>query len=555
MTKRFPKLFIYLLCALFLLNIVQSIFTELIYDEAYYWYYAQDLAWGYFDHPPMVAFLAKLSSFLFDGELGVRFFGCVLGVGTYLILWQLIESKEKYRHVPLFFVLLFSMPLLNAYGFLTLPDTPLLFFTALFLFVYKKFLERPSIGISVALGLVMAALMYSKYHAVLVILFVFLSNVALIKNRLAWLAVATAFVCYLPHFAWLYNNDLVTIKYHLFERPNQPYSFEKFTLGYILNLVLVFGLLFPWVYWALLKTTSKDYFKRALQFLAYGVILFFFLSSFNRRVQTQWIIVICIPLAVLTYEYFLLRPKPRKCIMRLGLASTAILLFARVGLVYEPLFPVVYETHGNKEWVGTLKEKAGDIPVVFENSYRRAPMYAFYSGNTSFSLNNFHYRQNQYSIDGSEQKVQNKQILYVTKYAKEGDITYTNARGTLFYGIFMDNFRSFRKLQCIVEDLPIDVGQDSLMVKVHNPYPHDIDLQNVTFHVAYLNAYKQLKESQKVQFMPLNAATDHLKSNDTTYFRCKLKKPEVEGIAYIKFGISEFGLRPGINSSSYKLKP
>ncbi|AKA34723.1 ArnT family glycosyltransferase [Flagellimonas lutaonensis] len=555
MTKRFPKLFIYLLSALFLLNIVQSFFTELIYDEAYYWYYAQDLAWGYFDHPPMVAFLAKISSFFFDGELGVRFMGCILGVGTFLVLWQLIASKEKHKYVPFFFVLLFSMPLLNAYGFLTLPDTPLLFFTTLFLLIYKKFLERATIGISLALGLVMAALMYSKYHAVLVILFVFLSNVALIRNRFAWLAVATALVCYFPHFAWLYNNDLVTIKYHLFERPNQPYSFEKFTLGYILNLVLVFGLLFPWVYWALLKTKAKDRFKKALQFLAYGVILFFFLSSFNRRVQTQWIIVICIPLAILTYEYFLSRPTPRKWIMRLGLTSTAILLFARVGLVHEPLFPVVYETHGNKEWVNTLKEKAGDIPVVFENSYRRAPMYAFYSGNTSYSLNNFHYRQNQYSIDDSEEKVQNRRVLYVTKYAKKGDISYTNARGTLFYGIFIDNFRSYRKLRCLVEDLPIDLQQDSLMVKVYNPYPHDIDLGNLTFHVAYLNAHKQLQESNKVAFSPLNGAIDRLKSNDTTYFRCTLKSPTMKDIEYIKFGISEFGLRPGINSSSYKLEP
>lgn len=48
-----------LLAAVFVLNLVQASITELIYDEAYYWYYAQNLAWGYFDHPPMVAFMIR----------------------------------------------------------------------------------------------------------------------------------------------------------------------------------------------------------------------------------------------------------------------------------------------------------------------------------------------------------------------------------------------------------------------------------------------------------------------------------------------------------------
>ena len=40
-----------------LLALAQSASTELIADEAYYWVYSQFPAWGYFDHPPMIAFL------------------------------------------------------------------------------------------------------------------------------------------------------------------------------------------------------------------------------------------------------------------------------------------------------------------------------------------------------------------------------------------------------------------------------------------------------------------------------------------------------------------
>ena len=295
MAQKFPKLFLYLLGAWFLLNLIQSFFTELIFDEAYYWYYAQELAWGYFDHPPMVAFIIKLSGFLFDGELGVRFVSCVLGIGTVSILWLLIDHVKKKEFIVHFFLLLFAIPLLNVYGFLTLPDTPLLFFTALFLLAYKRFLSISSLGNSLFLGLTMAALMYSKYHAVLIIFFVLLSNLKLLRNKYAWLAVIISLIAYFPHFLWLYHHDFVSIKYHLFERPNQPYKFDGFTLGYLLNLIVNFGLFFPFAYWALFKKKADGPFDKALLFLSYGVIIFFFLSSFQRRTQTQWVIIICIP--------------------------------------------------------------------------------------------------------------------------------------------------------------------------------------------------------------------------------------------------------------------
>jgi len=85
-----------------------------------------------------------------------------------------------------------------------------------------------------------------------------------------------------------------------------------------------------------------------------------------------------------------------------------LLMYARAWMVYKPLFPMLYETHGNKEWVNDLKSKSGGIPIIFENSYRRSSMYEFYSGIPAISLNNYMYRKNQYSIDDSEERVRGK---------------------------------------------------------------------------------------------------------------------------------------------------
>ena len=61
-----------------LANLFTAGCSELANDEAYYHIFAQNLAWGYYDHPPMTALLVWLGELLFAGELGVRFFFVLL---------------------------------------------------------------------------------------------------------------------------------------------------------------------------------------------------------------------------------------------------------------------------------------------------------------------------------------------------------------------------------------------------------------------------------------------------------------------------------------------
>ncbi|MDC6388205.1 glycosyltransferase family 39 protein [Maribacter sp. PR1] len=549
MLAKIPKQFYYFLAAYFILNLIQSALTELIFDEAYYWYYSQKLAWGYFDHPPMVAFLIKLSSFFFNGELGVRFLSCVISAANLIVLWLLIDNPKKKNHIPHFFLLVFSMTLLNAYGFFTLPDTPLLFFTSCFLLTYKYFLKTPRLTSGILLGVCMAALMYSKYHAVLVIVFVLFSNLSLVKNRYAWLSVGVALLCYSPHFYWLFENDFVSIKYHLYERPNDAYNFEKYTLGFFVNLIAIFGLTFPFIYYALLKTKGKDLFNRALLFLTYGVILFFFISSFNRRVQTQWIIVICIPLAILVFNYMLTNKGTMKWIVRLGIVNAVLILYLRAGLIYQPLlFNFYYESHGNKEWVNGIKDEVGEIPVVFENSYRNAPMYEFYTGGIpTFSLNNVMYRKNQYSIDSSEERVRGKKVAYLSKYINDNSFSYTKSDGWTYKGKYIGDFNSFRKLECLLEEDNIKLGTSGYNLKVVNPYDFNIELSKLKFSVAYLTPYKNTIGLKSVKPSPAKEGIAFLPKNDTVNFTLDIPPFKKQKVGYVRIVISENGLYPGLN--------
>lgn len=550
MFKNFPKPLFLLLGGLFLLNIVQSIFTELIYDEAYYWYYAQKMDWGYFDHPPMVALMIKISSWFFNGELGVRFVSCLFGFGTAITLWWLIDNPKKSEFQFHFFLIIFALPLLNAYGFFTLPDTPLLFFTAIFLLIYKRFLEKETLLNAILMGITMAAMMYSKYHAALVIIFVLISNLRLLTNKYAWLALGVSLVCYVPHLYWLFENDFVTLNFHIYERPNQPYNFEGFTLGYLLNLVVIFGLLFPWMYWALFKTTTKNKFTRALLFLVFGFIIFFFVSSFNRRTQTQWVVVVCIPMVVLTYNFLLDNSTAKKWVLRMGLISMALLLYARLGLIFEPLFPIKYETHGNKAFAERITKLTGGLPVVFER-YRRPSMYAFYSGKYTFAQDNLFTRYNQYSINDSEDNVRHQKVAYISKYHKKGEYEVKYKDSSIFNVDIIENFKSYRKLRCYLDKDVVKIG-DTVTMRIYNPYEFDIPTKDLSFHLGFMNPYKQMQETKPLK-VDMSAKNPLLKAKDTCTVIAEIPKPAKQNLKFMRIGILENGIYPGINSQPYTI--
>ena len=200
-----------------LLNIVQAYTTQLLDDEAYYWVYSRQLDWGYFDHPPMIAFLIKIGYALFPNELGVRLFMVILNGLTLWLMYKMLFVKNE----RLFMAMAASMAVLQIGGVLAVPDIPLTFFTALFFWQYKQFLEKNSVASALLLGLVMALMLYSKYHGILIIFFTVLSNWRLALQWKAWLAVIAAVLLFTPHVYWQYQHDFPSVWYHLKER-NAP---------------------------------------------------------------------------------------------------------------------------------------------------------------------------------------------------------------------------------------------------------------------------------------------------------------------------------------------
>ena len=62
-----------------LVRIIAAVTVDLGNDEVYYLTYAQHLQWNYFDHPPMVALLIRLTTFNlhFNTEFFIRIGRCL----------------------------------------------------------------------------------------------------------------------------------------------------------------------------------------------------------------------------------------------------------------------------------------------------------------------------------------------------------------------------------------------------------------------------------------------------------------------------------------------
>lgn len=189
-------------------------------DEAYYVLWAQHLSSGYYDHPPMIAWLLHLMSYV----SGSIFWFRILAIGSGLVaVWVvyrfalLIASEESARFAALLFVLSPLYILL----FLISNDAPLILFSSLAMLLFYSAVKQEHKMYALGSGALLGAAFLSKY---LVVPF----GLALVIYTLAWsprkrwpyllLVVLAASPFVAQHLYYNYTNCWNTVNFHLFLR-------------------------------------------------------------------------------------------------------------------------------------------------------------------------------------------------------------------------------------------------------------------------------------------------------------------------------------------------
>ena len=189
-------------------------------DEAYYRLWAQHLDIGYFDHPPMVAWLIALGQGLLgDTALGIRL-GAVLATSlTSLVVHDLALRLGTGRETALTAMVWFNATLIVAAGgMLAVPDVGASLFWTLCLWCLVRAqgdLKRPGLWWALA-GLVAGLATLSKYSSLFLAPGIFLWVVVSAERRKVlatpwpWLAGLIAGLVFATNVYWNAQHDWLT---------------------------------------------------------------------------------------------------------------------------------------------------------------------------------------------------------------------------------------------------------------------------------------------------------------------------------------------------------
>jgi len=236
---RFSPYVLWGLCGLLILRIALlfTTFTDLYPDEAQYWLWSRALDFGYYSKPPMIAWLIHLTTLIGgNDEAFVRLSAPLLHFGTALLLWATGRRWFNDATGALAALVYSFMPAVVLSSAIISTDAPLLFFLALSLYVYVRFLEGPPtarVKTALALGAVFGLAFLSKY-ACLYFLIGAAAHALLaprVRRTWSWLSLAAFGIA----FALVISPNLYWNAHHGFQTVSHTADNANWHAGHLFN--------------------------------------------------------------------------------------------------------------------------------------------------------------------------------------------------------------------------------------------------------------------------------------------------------------------------------
>ncbi len=331
----------------------------LLTDEAYHWNFARHLDWGYYDHPPMIAWAIAGGRLLFgDTPLGVRFLPVLFSTGTAAVLAMIAGRAYGDRAAGWTILLGFAQPLLFGVTASATPDSPMLFFWAATLGCAWRAIESGKPRWWLAAGLALGGAMLSKYSAILIVPSVFGYLLCSREHRRVlatpwpYLAVGLASLAFLPVVSWNAAHGWASFQFQLVRRLDQARRFSPlggvgfFAQQWACFLPLLMPLAAAWVARAV---RSKRNDERFLLWCASLTIAVFLALAFTRKVNSNWpvpaYLALCVGMAGAAVggdgrvaRFYGARPALLLLVMGIAYAAAAPFAVARAVRVQPDLF-------------------------------------------------------------------------------------------------------------------------------------------------------------------------------------------------------------------------
>lgn len=507
-------------------------------DEAYFWQMGKFLDWGYFHHPPMIAVFTKLGYVFFQSELGVRLFTVVASTAGIPMLFKLSETED----LKTFMLIYLGFILTHAGVFMAAPDSPLSFFALLFLIALKRYMERDSYLSALLLGLIVAAMMYSKYHAIIFFASALVGAPKLLIRKSFWLIALVSVIAFLPHVLWQFNHDLISYKFNWVIREKSVWK-PIILLDYLFGQLLLLGPVGVILIMAICRSRPKGDFNRVLLSISVGVFSFFLLMSLRGKVEANWTALAFLPLIILGARSLPEHTTLLKPFKPLALSFIALLVVTRCYLASPWAgigLPTVFPLQGWKDWALAVKEKANGKPVFFPNSYQLVSQYSFYSGEQGYHFSPLNYNGNQYEIWNLDRKHFGSDYMMVLGSGPNDDRQIQVGEFKTMYAFHLKNYRSYRNLRFEFEasEFDAEAGTDlQLQGTIQNRTTETIDLDSLLAERPLKMFYYLNGNQSPVELVNCSGCQGTLNPDDETAIQVNINVPEVGGKYFIRFGL------------------
>jgi lipid A galacturonosyltransferase RgtD len=190
---------------------------DLFVDEAQYWFWGQELAWGYYSKPPLIGWLMRLSTTLAgsDAPVWLRLPLPLIHAATAVVLALVARRLWGDRAGGIAGVGFASLPGVAVGSLLVSTDTPLLLAFALAMLAWLALAARASIGWALLLGAAVGVGLLAKYAMIYFPLCTLIVTLATPGMRIGWrdalVASAMALAIVAPNLVWNATNDFATL--------------------------------------------------------------------------------------------------------------------------------------------------------------------------------------------------------------------------------------------------------------------------------------------------------------------------------------------------------
>ena len=266
-------------------------------DMADHWVWSKIFSWGYYEHPPMVAFTIKLATLLGGNNLLTLKIGTI--VFSVLIIFLCFKVAKLYfnrRTATIFILILETGPSFTFLSIFWSIDHPFIFFWLLGLYFIGKYAKSDDIKWVFAFGIAAGLGGLSKYIMILLPVCLFIwcliekDKRPLLLNWRVYLAAALAMLIVFPNLYWNYQNQWLAINFALGKGLTGGKSLRSlfsFLGAQFFTFSGVFAIYF-WIYFLrrklrighIAETASAQSLSRLLYVIGLFVFVFFAVSSF-----------------------------------------------------------------------------------------------------------------------------------------------------------------------------------------------------------------------------------------------------------------------------------